>query len=359
MSDVIDSAMSTAPDGYISIYEGIQRYNRKAPPNRKLGGHEIDFAWMHICALLFKRKIRSVCIKPNGTIENIPHQFWITDDARNIALRIKSGEDVFVENIVNGVPYLNGIDYRTVIECHVHPLPPSEIPNDLIFISYHDGGEDSIDLPSTYVSLYHAVEMFTQNAMARDEEYKIKDNDYAKDIIFDLIYSGKIRTFHKNKSGLVRPLRQEEWAADGPIMLQIQKDKSLINNYGKLIEFKSTLTSQLTVETTSGPEDGEIIILNKDIIAAITGKIELEKTNRGRPKDYDRELFLIKAFEVMWMPPSEVPENRERHIEDTIEAFALATNGSVPSKSWARPIINKLWDNMGLKGGDIPPGANA
>lgn len=359
MSDVVDSAMSTAPNGYMSIYEGIQKYNRKAPPDRILGNHETDFSWMHIRALLFKRKIRSVCVKPNGTVEPIPHQFWISDDARDIALRIKSGDDVFVEGIVNGVPYLNSIDYRTFVECNIHPLSPSEIPDDLIFISYHDGSEEGMDLPSTYVSFYYAVEMFTQNAMARDEEYKIKDNDYAKEIIIDMIYSGKIRTFHKNKSGLVRPLRQEDWAGDGPIMLQIAGDRSIINQYGKIIEFKRTLTSKITVQAPSGPEDGEIIIPNKDIIAAISGKAETQKTNRGRPKDFDRETFLIKAFEVMWMPPSEVPENREKHIEDAIEAYAIANNGSAPSKSWARPVINKLWDAMGLKGGDIPPGAKS
>jgi hypothetical protein len=197
--------------------------------------------------------------------------------------------------------------------------------------------------------------MYYENLKARDEGGLISSDVSARSELIELILSGKIRSFHRNRIGLARPLRQEDRSEDGPVTLQLESDNSLINDYRKLINSRSMFISQITIEVPAGPELGEVIIQNKDIISAITSRPEIENCNRSRPKDYDRELFLMKAFEVLWFPPCVVPESKETHIERTIELHALVNNGAAPSKSWSRPIISKLWETLGLKGGDAPP----
>lgn len=363
-----------APEGYITLKSGIQRtvdstsYDFAGP----LPEYRSERAWASIRAALHAGKICGTTLKDDGSLVELPASFWGSRDAGKLGVdedRI-DGQATFD---FDGRAFISERDFERTIERFVFPLPASETPQHLIFISQTD--EQGVAIPLTYMLLSDVLDAYAEQRRARIDETESENWRASQESLRASLEAGSLRSYHRNRRGLVRPLRSTDWRIGGPILARIFR-KEGARGYGEeRHSISDDWISTIDVQTEKGAQHGEILIPSQEVYSSLrvdeshlpsdnvsSIKINAFSTNDGnpdnsvdvpgRPREHDREMFCTVAFKILW---EEGKMTQAELIRRAVPAYQSAreevgAKGPPPGETWVKERVRLLWRRLGFNG---------
>ncbi len=221
-----------------------------------------------------------------------------------------------------------------------------------------------------YMCIDDAYDAFISYLRSREGGEKDEIAGQAKVLMLSLLRSGSVLSAGMLAGDAkLRELAREAWVPDGALAQVVNKIEKIPPGMPHLIVGGGKPNTYLLVSTDdiasymSGFDEARLrydtefdLDQQNENAPELEYRAEEEKTSNGagRPPDFDKDVFLIRAFEVVWLS-GKVPDNRSVHCKMAVENYARANNGRKPSDSWAKPHIKIIWDVMGFKGGEEAP----